>query len=351
MTGIICPFLGIYDDADTALAYPSPSNRCYRPPKPASVSNPHQGQYCLSAAYTRCPIFQKYAGLNPTSTPAEERALEPPAARTPSPAEFQGEPAVPPERTSSAVEMFLTPSEQPSAAPLSPLESAEFGPNSVPEGAPDPIQFSVDSHITETQPMRPGAWLPEHVQPIQEIPPMVQKPPRRWLPVILVGFALVALLAAVLWWVFTALPLNWNVLGASSTGMLTPTPTTTRPALIILPSGFTSTPPAAPEATRQPTTLSSDTSSVNPTAPAKICFPPSNYVPYIVQTGDTLEGLSKAVGVSAAKLRDHNCLSESSTLSPGDVVYLPSIPDRPTQTDSSLPKDASPTPTAQNPNP
>ncbi|GAP18246.1 hypothetical protein LSAC_02133, partial [Levilinea saccharolytica] len=56
---------------------------------------------------------------------------------------------------------------------------------------------------------------------------MVQKPPRRWLPVILVGFALLALLAAVLWWAFTALPLNWNVLGASSTGLLTPTPTTT----------------------------------------------------------------------------------------------------------------------------
>jgi len=180
---------------------------------------------------------------------------------------------------------------------------------------------------------------------------MVQKPPRRWLPVILVGFALFALLAAVLWWAFTALPLNWNVLGASSTGLLTPTPTTTRPALIILPSGFTPTPPAAPAATLQPTTLPSDSSSVNPTAPAKICFPPSNYVPYIVQAGDTLEALSKAVGVSTAKLRDHNCLSETAILSPGDVLYLPSIPDLPTEPASNLSKDESLTPTVQNPNP
>ncbi len=351
MTGIICPFLGIYDDADTALAYPSPSNRCYRPPKPASVSNPHQGQYCLSAAYTRCPIFQKYASISPAPTPADERSSEPPTARTPSPAEFQGEPAIPPEPTSSAVEMFLTPSKEPSAAQLSPSESAEFDPPPVQENTPGSIQLNVNSHIIETQPMRPGAWLPNHVQPIQEIPPMVQKPPRRWLPVILVGSALLALVAAVLWWIFTALPLNWNVLGSSSTGLLTPTPTTTRPALIILPSGFTPTPPAAPADTLQPTTLPSDSSSVIPTTPAKICFPPSNYLPYIVQAGDTLEALSKAVGVSVAKLRDHNCLSESSTLSPGDVVYLPSIPDLSTQTDTNLPKDSSTTPTTQELNP
>lgn len=349
MTGIICPYLGIYDDAETALAYPSPSNRCYRPPKPASVSNPHQDQYCLSGAYTRCPIFQKFASASPASAPAGERTSQTPSGRVSSPAESHEEPAAPPERISPAAELFLTPSEQPSALPLSPMESAEFGPTEVQDRAPDSITPSVDSHITETQPMRPGAWLPEHVQPIQEIPPMVQKPPRRWLPVILVGFALFALLAAVLWWVFTALPLNWNVLGASSTGLLTPTPTTTRPALIILPSGFTPTPPAAQPATLQPTTLPSDSSSVNSTAPAKICFPPSNYVPYIIQAGDTLEALSKAVGVSVAKLRDHNCLSEASVLNPGDVIYLPTIPDRPTKPASSPPKEISPTPSDQKP--
>ncbi len=197
--------------------------------------------------------------------------------------------------------------------------------------------------------MRPGAWLPDHVRPIQEIPPMVQKPPRRWLPVFLVGFAIFLLLAAVLWWIFTALPLNWNVLGVSSTGLLTPTPTTTRPALIILPSGFTPTAPAAQTATAQSTAQPSGSTEVNSTAPAKICFPPSNYLPYIVQAGDTLEALSKAVGVSVAKLRDHNCLTETSVLNPGDVVYLPSLPNRPTEPVSNPPKDASPTPSAQNP--
>lgn len=348
MTGIVCPYLGIYDDADTALAYPSPSNRCYRPPKPASISNPHQDQYCLSSAYTRCPIFQKFAGISPASAPAGEHVSQPPTGRASSPVETHEEPAAPPERISPAAELFLTPSEQPSAASLSSMESAEFGPTSAPEKASDPIP-SPDSHITETQPMRPGAWLPDHVQPIQEIPPMVQKPPRRWLPVVLVGFALLVLLAAVLWWVFTALPLNWNVLGASSTGLLTPTPTTTRPALIILPSGFTPTPPAAQTATLQPTNQPPDSGEVNSTAPAIICFPPSNYVPYIVQTSDTLEALSKAVGVSVAKLRDHNCLSEASVLNPGDVIYLPSIPDRPTEPASNLPNDVSPTPAAQNP--
>lgn len=349
MTGIICPYLGIYDDAETALAYPSPSNRCYRPPKPASVSNPHQDQYCLSGAYTRCPIFHKFAGISPTPAAGDERTPQPPASVPVVPAvEAPVKPAVPPEVISPAAEMALTSSDQSPAAPLSAVESSEFGSSPAWDKASDPIP-SPDSHITETQPMRPGAWLPDRVQPIQEIPPMVQKPPRRWLPAVLVGFALLVLLAAVLWWVFTALPLNWNVLGASSTGLLTPTPTTTRPALIILPSGFTPTPPAAQPATLQPTTLPSDSSSVNSTAPAIICFPPSNYVPYIVQAGDTLEALSKAVGVSVAKLRDHNCLSEASVLNPGDVIYLPTIPDRPTEPASNLPNDVSPTPAAQNP--
>ena len=347
MTGIICPYLGIYDDADTALAYPSPSNRCYRPPKPSSISNPHQDQYCLSSAYTRCPIFQKFAGISPVPMTGDERAPQPPAPAV-SPAEAPVKPAVPPARISPAAEMVLTPSDQPPAAPLSAVESSEFVPTPAPDEISDPIP-SPDPHITETQPMRPGAWLPDHVQPIQEIPPMVQKPPRRWLPVVLVGFALVVLLAAVLWWAFTALPLNWNVLGASSASLLTPPPTTPRPPLIILPSGFTPTPPAAKTATFQPTDQPSESGEVNSSAPAKICFPPSNFVPYIVQAGDTLEALSKAVGVSVTKLRDHNCLSETSVLNPGDVVYLPSIPDRSTEPASNLPKDASPTPAAQNP--
>ena len=54
----ICPHLGIEEDIQTCLAYPSHWNLCHHS-RPASVPRlGHQRKTCLSPAHTGCPVFQ-----------------------------------------------------------------------------------------------------------------------------------------------------------------------------------------------------------------------------------------------------------------------------------------------------
>lgn len=53
-----CPYLGLYDDQRTSLAYPSAWNYCYHCNPPASVSIAHQISACLCPEYVKCPVYQ-----------------------------------------------------------------------------------------------------------------------------------------------------------------------------------------------------------------------------------------------------------------------------------------------------
>jgi hypothetical protein len=54
----ICPHLGIAEDIQTCLAYPSYWNLCHRA-RPASVVRlGHQRNMCLSPAHLSCTVFQ-----------------------------------------------------------------------------------------------------------------------------------------------------------------------------------------------------------------------------------------------------------------------------------------------------
>jgi hypothetical protein len=54
----ICPHLGLQEDQQTCLVYPSHWNLCHHA-SPASVpSLGHQRKACLSSAHTGCPVFQ-----------------------------------------------------------------------------------------------------------------------------------------------------------------------------------------------------------------------------------------------------------------------------------------------------
>ena len=53
----ICPFLGLKDDPDTSLSFPSLWNYCHRS-KPIAVVRPeHQRNYCLADEYGNCPVY------------------------------------------------------------------------------------------------------------------------------------------------------------------------------------------------------------------------------------------------------------------------------------------------------
>jgi LysM repeat protein len=56
------------------------------------------------------------------------------------------------------------------------------------------------------------------------------------------------------------------------------------------------------------------------------CSPPSNWVRYVVQSGDTLYRLSLAVGISNWRvLMTANCLKTDQIVT-GDIIYLPRLP-------------------------
>jgi len=61
-----CPHLGLHDDPDTSLAYPSIWNCCYRAAPSASVLVSHQADTCLRPAYIHCPV---YLAQGPTALP------------------------------------------------------------------------------------------------------------------------------------------------------------------------------------------------------------------------------------------------------------------------------------------
>ncbi len=85
------------------------------------------------------------------------------------------------------------------------------------------------------------------------------------------------------------------------------------------PGSFLFIPGASPTPSPIPATFT-------PTATTYICGAPASWVSYIVRAGDTLHSLSSATGVSVPELQKANCLGTSTTISPGDLVYLPFIP-------------------------
>jgi hypothetical protein len=53
----VCPHLGVEEDAQTCLGYPSPWNLCHHCRPAAPVRLRHQSSMCLAQAHTGCPVF------------------------------------------------------------------------------------------------------------------------------------------------------------------------------------------------------------------------------------------------------------------------------------------------------
>lgn len=52
-----CPYLGLMDDADTSLTFPSVGSGCHCSRPIASPNLRHQAEYCLSDNHRQCPVF------------------------------------------------------------------------------------------------------------------------------------------------------------------------------------------------------------------------------------------------------------------------------------------------------
>jgi len=63
------------------------------------------------------------------------------------------------------------------------------------------------------------------------------------------------------------------------------------------------------------------TTLTNTTIP---CKPPWDWVPYIIQSGDTLYSLSRSYRITVTKLKAGNCIT-SDKIFGGDIIYVPSV--------------------------
>jgi len=64
--------------------------------------------------------------------------------------------------------------------------------------------------------------------------------------------------------------------------------------------------------------------------PPTNCTPPAGWLAYLVQPGDTLEGLAERYRIPSEQLSQANCLMTASLL-PGSYLYVPPVPTRTSQ--------------------
>ncbi len=57
--GVKCPWLGSWQDDETAFGYPTGQNACFANRRGKGVDKTRQQQFCLNANYRACPIFVK----------------------------------------------------------------------------------------------------------------------------------------------------------------------------------------------------------------------------------------------------------------------------------------------------
>lgn len=101
-------------------------------------------------------------------------------------------------------------------------------------------------------------------------------------------------------------------------------------------------PPATITPTATQTAKPRKPKTTEPGGEAK-CGPPSGWVIYIVQKGDTLYGIAVQSGASVAQLQWANCLGNSTTVRVGQKLYVPRLPQaKPPTATQKAPKPTSP---------
>ena len=113
----------------------------------------------------------------------------------------------------------------------------------------------------------------------------------------------------------------------NSVATFTPTPT---PTLTSTPSPTRQpfTPPASSiPSVVSPTPLPSvtPTLTLTPPVPPANCPPPSGWLVYFVQPGETLDDIAASYQISSAALQQANCLVTPELL-PGAIIYVPALP-------------------------
>lgn len=312
-----CPCVGALADPGTALAFPSDSNHCFRTNFPIPISSIHQENYCLSAQYVMCPVFQQYA-----AQPEKAPAGLPLAAAAPAVAEAP----------------------QPVGADDDLFAATAFG------GAG--LALGVGAAHLAPAPAAPPSPTPAPARdfapydPSQESPPALSRSRHLDKRILLLGLALLALLAlaggarlklfgsragvedgrqgAVVTMPTLAPTADLSALVADLTGQATPT--VAIPATAIEAGGDSAaTAPAAATATTELDSIAATATAMFAGAVAPVeCAPVGWWVPYVVVEGDTVESLAASRGIAPEELIVGNCLGPQPLVA-GQSLFLPPV--------------------------
>lgn len=144
---------------------------------------------------------------------------------------------------------------------------------------------------------------------------------------IITGFMVLALLA------------GCNLVFESESSELN-TPAATR----TLPNDATDAPELPTRDATQPATLDnarqSATLAATPATPAAgaACNPPTNWVEYKIQRGDTLVRIADLTSSSTDELVSANCIENANHIAVGQVIFVPKAPALPTSAPTATPR-------------
>ncbi len=282
MSAVICPFIGIETDNDTAVGFPSPRNMCHRSGSPVPTSIAYQARYCMAAEHVTCPIFQQQAGaaLSLAAGSTAETSIALPV--SPAPSKPRAKVVKPAPTTALPAEQPAEPRQRRAREFLLPLMAV---------AGVTAIMIAVLLILPPTQFF---AAAPPNALTSTPTPEASS-----------VTF------------------LNGSSIGSNSLITATPSkspsppPTSTR--------ALTKT--AGPKTAT--TTLTATFTATNIPPAATACGSPAGWVQYTVRSGDTLSGLSRIFGIRITQLQIANCMGSSTFLYVGQVIWTPWIP--PTQ--------------------
>lgn len=319
-----CPFLGISENPGHAKSSPSELNFCHQPGLPVPIGSIHQEYYCLTSQYEKCPVYKE----------VDKRAVAAPSGSI---------------------------LETPAPKPISNI-TADNGSIFIPVGTTPPAAFSdvpVADIFDWAAKEEPGFTVFDpnvHVK-------IVRRRPRRRsgrgflvLALIIMGVFLIA------WGAWLSFISAEDSGDQSINNRLSRIPTlvpTANPALFGFGSEGTSGDNSIPQIIAAPTeslpealveedgpeeSLNFDAIALTASAlflgatPVD-CSPPSWWVRYIVQSGDTVEALALARGITAEEIIRANCLTSDSLASVA-LIYLPPLGVIVTSTPGPLPTTA-----------
>lgn len=275
-----CPYLGTEADPGTSLSYPTDANHCYRTRLPVPISGIHQENYCITDRYQGCPVYQQNLHLDDVAMVAApvtfyNDAMEPEAVAA------GAAPAPVAERESNLRSVLVA------ALVLAVLLGSWWVWRSF-LADPDP------NLALNTLQLEPTVAIAE------------QPPDGNDTAAITDGDAgsAAAAIGAASDPTATALP-------------LTPTPTPVEASIEREDAGISL--PELPSTTTPVPTAERETDE------ATVCErTPLWWTPYVVQPGDTLDGLAEQLGLDRGLIVSSNCI-DSLVIVPGMTISLPPL--------------------------